>query len=96
MSKQGTAQDGHFTKGSKLDKIMNTLAQYPGVWFSSATVSETTGINYNTTRGILILLKKFDCIISKSVGSGKAEKEFHTIFTIDSDSLSRYYARLRD
>ncbi len=91
-----TEADGNFTKGSNIEKIMNTLAQYPGVWFSSASLSKTIGVNHNSIRGRITILKKYDCIITDSIDSSNKNSERHTVFTIDSDSLSRFYSRLRD
>jgi len=81
---------GEFKKGSKTDKVMNFLSNYPGVWFSSLTLTESMSDNlsHNTVRGLMVHLKKYECVVYKK---GKLRD---TVFTIDADSLARYYSRL--
>jgi|APSaa5957512535_1039671.scaffolds.fasta_scaffold00325_28 hypothetical protein len=88
-----TQGSGHFSKGSPLDDAMQFLMKHEGIYFTPVTLSVTTGVSYLAIRGIITTLRKYDCVIDFTLD----ERTDHpTVFTVDADSRSRYYARLRD
>lgn len=80
--------DGHFKLDGTVSKLMKFMILYPGVYFSSSTLSASSGVNHNTVRRTIMIMNNFDLI------------EFHEndfnkhIFTVTADSFSRFQARI--